>query len=992
MNRLRLVLPILCALLLLPLSIARAAEQTVNLGILALRPKSQMAAAWQPLADHLTRQLPGYRFQLQLLDHKEMLAALEQRQLDFVLTNPSHYIVLRQKAGLSGSLVTMVPPEGRQPLTVFGGVIFTRSNRSDITQLSDLKGRKIACVAGGVGTLGGFQMQALELHRAGIDLNPRQLVTTGMPQDLVIQAVLGGKAEVGFVRTGLIEQLEQQGKLPANSLKIINRQELPGFPYASSTRLYPEWPFVAFPHIEARFAARVTAILLSMEPGSPTLNAAGVHSFSIPADYQPVEQLMRELRLPPFNSDPPFTLRDVWKRYHWWQMGILLTTTVSILLALRVTAANRKLAAARAETERERTQLRTLIDAMPDIVCFKDGNGRWLEANRFSLELFQLEGVDYRGKTDSELASLSPLCREALMACQVTNELAWQADVLSRYQEIVPRPDGTEMVFDVIKVPTFDQDGGRKGLIVVGHDITQAHQATGELKAAKEAWERTFDAMPDPVFIIDRGYRILQINQAALDRLGMTREEALATTCCACIDGTDCPPDYCPQAQTLRDMQPHTLELAIEKLGGHYVISTTPFFDEQGGYLATVYVAHDITERKQYEQELETARNAAEAANRAKSEFLANMSHEIRTPMNGVIGMAQLLGFTDLTTEQQEYLASIETSADNLLSLINDILDLSKIEAGRVELEYADFSVRRAISDVVATQISSIHQKQLRFETIISSGLPEVVRGDQLRFKQIILNLLGNAIKFTESGSITISGQVTADEGGIVWIRITVSDTGIGVPLEVQDRIFAPFTQADSSTTRKYGGTGLGLSICRRLAELMGGTIRVESRIGQGSQFHLELPFPVSERALRPSVAEALKLVEPPVRPLTILIAEDNQLNLRTAELILQKLGHRTVSAEHGQAACQLWRQGGIDLILMDIHMPVMGGVDAVQKIRKEEAVAGGHTPIIALTADALKGTQERLLAEGFDGYLTKPFRLAEIAVTLQKVTETAEV
>jgi len=986
MNCLRLVLSIICVLLL-PLSIARAAaEQTVHLGILALRPKPQMAAAWQPFADHLTRQLPGYRFQLHFFDHKEMLAALEQRQLDFVLTNPAHYIFLRQKTGLSGSLATMVPREGRQPLTAFGGVIFTRSNRSDITKFSDLKGRKIACVAGGIGTFGGFQMQMLELHRAGIKPSPKQLVTTGMPQDLVIQAVLEGKAEVGFVRTGLIEQLEQQGNIPAGSLKVINRQELPGFPYASSTRLYPEWPFVAFPHIDSRFAARVTATLLSMEPDSPALNAAGVHSFSIPADYQPVEQLLMELRLPPFDRDPPFTLHDVWKRYHWWLLGILLTTTVGILLALRVAAANRKLAAARAEAERERTQLRTLIDAMPDIVCFKDGSGRWLEANRFDLDLFQLEGVDYRGKTDSELAPFSAFYREAFMTCEATDERAWQSGSLSRCQESIPRPDGSEMVFDVIKVPTFDQDGGRKGLIVVGRDITQAQLATGELKAAKEAWERTFGAMPDPVFIIDRDYRILQINQAALDRLGMTRAEALATTCCACIDDTDCPPDYCPQAQTLRDMQPHTLERTIEKLGGHYVVSTTPFFDEQGGYLATVYVTHDITERKQHEQEMEAARNAAEAANRAKSEFLANMSHEIRTPMNGVIGMAQLLGFTDLTPEQQECLASIETSADNLLSLINDILDLSKIEAGRVELEYADFSVRRAISDVVATQISSIHQKQLEFETNVSSELPEVVRGDQLRFKQILLNLLGNAIKFTSAGRITISGQVTSGGGGIVWIRITVSDTGIGINPEAQERIFAPFTQADSSTTRKYGGTGLGLSICRHLAELMGGTIRVESQLGQGSQFHLELPFPVSERPLRPSGAETLKLVEPPVRPLTILIAEDNQLNLRTAELLLQKLGHRTVSAEHGQAACQRWHQGGIDLILMDIHMPVMGGVDAVQQIRKEEAVAGGHTPIIALTADALKGTQERLLAEGFDGYLTKPFRLAEIAATLQKV------
>ena len=232
----------ICTILvaLLP-SVGRATEKPLNLGILALRPKPQMAAAWQPLADKLSEKLPGYRVRLQLLDHKEMLAALQQRQVDFVLTNPSHYIILRQKTGLSGSLATMVPREGQQPLNVFGGVIFTRSNQTGITQLPDLKDKKIACVAASTGTFGGYQMQAYELFKAGITPRKQQLVTTGMPQDLVIQAVLEGKAEVGFIRTGLIEQLERQGKIPVGSLKVVNRLQLPDFPYASSTRLYPEW-------------------------------------------------------------------------------------------------------------------------------------------------------------------------------------------------------------------------------------------------------------------------------------------------------------------------------------------------------------------------------------------------------------------------------------------------------------------------------------------------------------------------------------------------------------------------------------------------------------------------------------------------------------------------------------------------------------------------------------------------------------------------------
>ncbi|MBV5323188.1 PhnD/SsuA/transferrin family substrate-binding protein, partial [bacterium] len=254
MNLIRSALLTCIILFITPLAAAFAApEKILTLGILALRPKSQMAVAWQPLADQLTEKLPGYRVQLLLLDHKEMLAELQQQRLDFVLTNPSHYILLRQKTGLSGSLATMIPREGPLALTSFGGVIFTRSNR--------------------------------------------------------IQAVIEGKADAGFVRTGLIEQLSRQGKIPSDSFKIINRQELPSFPYASSTRLYPEWPFVALPHVETRLAAKVAATLLGIDPDTPSLRAAGIHSFAIPADYQPVEQLLRELRLPPFDQSPPFTLR-----------------------------------------------------------------------------------------------------------------------------------------------------------------------------------------------------------------------------------------------------------------------------------------------------------------------------------------------------------------------------------------------------------------------------------------------------------------------------------------------------------------------------------------------------------------------------------------------------------------------------------------------------------------------------------------------------------
>jgi PAS domain S-box-containing protein len=537
--------------------------------------------------------------------------------------------------------------------------------------------------------------------------------------------------------------------------------------------------------------------------------------------------------------------------------------------------------------------------------------------------------------------------------------------------------DGFEFTIDL--TTSAHHSGERRRIVAVAREIDLDHQFPTPLELDTVRAEAILDQIEDACAVVDRAGQYRYVNTAFCRLFDRPREELIGTSFknnSGSAERVDTLREvYARVWRTGRPVKAFEYRATVNGVSRSLEQSVSLDRDAGGRPVGFITIIRDCTERALAQQQLAQAKDAAEQASRAKSEFLANMSHEIRTPMNGVLGMTELALDTELTPYQADCLRTVKSSAESLLTIVNDILDFSKIESRKLALEAVPFSLADAVADVRKTLSTPARRKALELLCHISPNVPASVIGDPVRFKQIVTNLVGNAIKFTERGHVVVSVREEARSEGVTTVRVIVTDTGIGIPADKQRAIFDAFQQADGSITRRYGGTGLGLAISATLVQMMGGRIWVESELGAGSRFIFTADFDVAARnalaiggptpgSIRPFTA---------ARPARILIAEDNVVNQRVAAGLLTNRGHAVTVVGNGREAVDMLARETFDVVLMDVQMPVMDGLEATAAIRARENGTGRRARVVAMTAYAMIGDRERCVAAGMDGYLPKP-------------------
>ena len=632
--------------------------------------------------------------------------------------------------------------------------------------------------------------------------------------------------------------------------------------------------------------------------------------------------------------------------------------------------------------------LTSLADALPMCLLVKDAAGRRVFVNRRYLDERGASAGAVLGKTDADLFP-----GELAKKFAADDAAVLRTGAATREVEEHAAADGTRRWVERIKAPLRDAVGRVVGVQVLFWDVSERKDAQRALEQERSLLHCLMESIPDGIYFKDRDSRFLRISRAQAQMFGL-RDPAAA------VGKTDA--DFfteeharaalADERDVLRTGRPIVAQVEKETWADRadtWVSSTKmPLRDEAGAVVGTFGISRDVTELKRTQEQLRAARDAADAASRAKSDFLANMSHEIRTPMNAILGMTELLLDTRLTPTQREYLGLVHESGESLLGLLNDILDFSKVEAGRLELDSTPFDVRETVGDTMKSLGFRAHGKGLELAYTVDDAVPPLLVGDPGRLRQVLVNLVGNAIKFTHEGEVVLDlrGEPVGDDDdpdapGRVRLTGSVRDTGIGIPADKQRVIFEQFQQADASTTRSYGGTGLGLAISSRLIELMGGAVTVESEPGRGSTFTFTAELGVSELEDGEVGRRTADLSDTPV-----LIVDDNATNRRILFDMLTGWGLKPTLASSAREAFDHLRAAGrggrpFALLLSDVNMPAVDGFELAAWVRDDADV--GATPLILLTSSARPGDGDRRTDLKIDGQLLKPVKQSELFVAI---------
>jgi PAS domain S-box-containing protein len=981
----------------------KRSSQQVRIGMLANRGTEKCMEKWGPTAEYLTTKIPGYNFSILPLGFDQCKGAVKDKDVDFILVNPFLYAWLEMQYGIN-RIATLKNRLASGVHTVFGGVIFRRSDRKDIHNLMDLKGKSFMAVHRH--SFGGWLMTRRELERVGIDpyRDFRNLVFGGT-HDAVLYAVKEGKVDAGTVRTDTLERMAAEGKINPDDFYVL-KDELKSkcihkVHFLHSTDLYPEWPFARVAHTPDQLAEKVAVALISMSADCPAAEAAKSAGWTVPLTYQPVHDCLRELRVGPYERYGKVTLTQVVSQYRILLIACAALLLISVVFVVYIIRSRKRLMATMAALKESEKRFLDVMYESKDAVLLID-SGRFTNCNEATVKLLGYSDKrEVLMKYPSELSP--PLQPDGRNSAEKADEMVSTAFKYGfhRFEWIHRKAAGEALPVEVSLTPIII--GGKTQLHCLWRDISRIKQAENALQAEEARMRAISESAQDAILMMNPEGQISFWNPAAERILGYTETEAIGQDLHALIVPSKYHEAHRAGFPAFKktgqgNAVGKTLDLeALRKDGTEIFVQLSLSSARLNDQWHAIGIIRDISENKRREEELRKTNRQleeavawakdmadhAEMANAAKSEFLANMSHEIRTPMNGVVGMTGLLLDTALNAEQRRYADIIRNSAESLLTVLNDILDFSKIEAGKLEIEEIEFNLHTLLEDFASSMALRAHGKGLEFICAAAPDIPAYLGGDPGRLRQILTNLTGNAIKFTPKGEIAVRANLVSETDAEVVLRFSVKDTGIGIPEDKQTSLFDKFSQADTSTTRRYGGTGLGLAISKQLTEIMGGGIGVLSEEGQGSEFWFTV-------RLEKRVGEARGMAPvSSIRGTCILVVDDNATNREVLMAQLKAWDLRAEEVPDGPAAlkalCRARDNGDpFRAAIIDMQMPGMDGAALARIIKADETLK--EVRLILMTSLGQRGDARKMEEIGFAAYLTKPMRQPELFDCLSTV------